>query len=130
MILATDRVGLDILLDPASKAFATCPNGHKEAVDVEIGITTAIKKAGYKVDAMMQEFQAEKDTFADTCTGEDRNYEGAYDNGVKNAGMSLHPYEMLFFKANRGISEKLVDHLTMWTDQAGYSSYDSCRRSR
>ncbi|KAL9582984.1 MAG: hypothetical protein Q9212_002980, partial [Teloschistes hypoglaucus] len=119
MILATDRVGLDILLDPASKAFATCPNGHKEAVEVEVGITTAIKKAGYKVDAMMQEFQAQ-DTFADTCTGEDRNYEGAYDNGVKNAGMSLHPYEMLFFKANRGISAKLVDHLTMWTDQAGF----------
>ncbi|KAI4197262.1 MAG: hypothetical protein LQ350_006035 [Teloschistes chrysophthalmus] len=96
MILATDRVGLDILLDPESKAFATCPNGHKEAVDVEIGITTAIKKAGYKVDAMMQEFQAQ-DTFADTCTGEDRNYEGAYDNGVKNAGMSLHPFVNAYY---------------------------------
>ena len=78
---------------------------------------------------MMQEFQA-VDDFAETCTGGDRNLEGAYDHGIRNSGMNLHPYEMLFFKANRQISEKLVGKLTTWTDQSGYSSYDACRKPK
>lgn len=129
MLLATDRTGLFILLAPASETLTTCPTEMQDAIDTEVRITEKIEAAGYKVDAMMQEFQAEDD-FAETCTGDDRNYEGAYDHGIKEGGMNLHPYEMLFFKANRHISEKLVDSLTTWTDQAGYSSYDVCRRPR
>ncbi|KAL8715349.1 MAG: hypothetical protein Q9220_000682 [cf. Caloplaca sp. 1 TL-2023] len=129
MILATDRTGLDVLMDPASQALSTCPNDHKAAVEVEIRLTASIKKAGYQVDAMMQEFQKEAD-FSDVCMGEDRNWQGAYDGGVKGQGMDLHPYEMLFFKANRHITEKLVDHLTTWTDEAQYSSYEVCRNAR
>ncbi|KAL8721815.1 MAG: hypothetical protein Q9225_001570 [Loekoesia sp. 1 TL-2023] len=128
MILATDNIGLDVLLDPASQALSTCPNDWSTAVEVEVRITGKIKDAGYKVDAMMQEFQSEED-FADTCTGVDRNWEGAYDHGIRGADMNLHPYEMLFFKANRQISQKLLDKLTEWTDQAGYSSYGVCRDS-
>lgn len=129
MILATDTAGLNVLLDPASQALSACPDDHKTAVEVEVRITGKIKEAGYKVDAMMQEFQADED-FADTCTGEDRNWEGAYDHGIRGADMNLHPYEMLFFKAHRQISQKLFDKLTEWTDQAGYSSYGVCRNSR
>ncbi|KAL8837517.1 MAG: hypothetical protein Q9170_002510 [Blastenia crenularia] len=129
MIVATDTTGLDILLDPASEALSTCPNDHKAAVEAEVRITKVIRDAGFKVDAMMQEFQAEEG-FANTCTGEDRNWEGAYDHGIKGAGMNLHPYEMLFFKAHRQISQKLFDKLTEWTNQAGYSSYGVCLDSR
>ena len=128
MILATDTTGLAILLNPASQTLTTCPEDHATAVEAEIRITAKIREAGYKVDAMMEEFQAEAD-FVDTCTGEDRNWDGAYDHGIKGADMNLHPYEMLFFKANRQISQKLFERLTEWTDKNGYSSYGVCRDS-
>lgn len=127
MILAIDTAGLDILLNPASETLTTCPNEHQDALEAEVRITRKIKDAGYKVDVMMQEFQSEEG-FAEECTGLDRNWEGAYDHGIRGSGMNLHPYETLFFKTNRQIDEKLIDHLTMWTDGAGYSSYDVCRQ--
>ncbi len=46
--------------------------------------------------------------------------EGAYD------GVSIHPFETLFVKTNRGISPRLVELMTEWTDQSNYSSYDYC----
>ncbi len=129
MILAADNVGLGVLLDPASECLSTCPNGWQSAVDVEVRITGKIKKAGYKVDAMMQEFQGQAD-FADSCKGADRLWEGAYPDGQRGGpGSFVHPYETLFFKANRGVQEKLLGKLTEWTDAAGYSSYDVCRNS-
>lgn len=72
MIMATDTIGLDVLLDPTSKTLATYPSWHDEAVKIEVRITGEIKDAGYKVDVMMQEFQSEK-YFAEKSTGSDRN---------------------------------------------------------
>lgn len=129
MILATDNIGLEVLLDPASECLSTCPNDWGSAVEVEVRITGKIKEAGYKVDAMMQEFQGQAD-FADSCKGADRLWEGAYPDGERDgSGSFVHPYETLFFKANRGVQEKLLGKLTEWTDAAGYSSYDVCRSS-
>ncbi|KAI4261160.1 MAG: hypothetical protein L6R42_003638 [Xanthoria sp. 1 TBL-2021] len=130
MILATDNIGLDVLLDPASQSLSTCPNDWHSAVKVEVRMTGEIKKAGYKVDAMMQEFQGDAD-FADDCKGADRLWEGAYPDGKQNGPASfVHPYETLFFKANRRVQEKLLGKLTEWTDAANYSSYDACRNPR
>ena len=129
MILATDKVGLDVLLDPASECLSTCPDGWLSAVHVELRMTAKIKEAGYQADAMMQEFHGRAD-FSDTCTGTDRLWEGAYPDGRRDAAFFVHPYETLFFKANRGVQEKLLGKLTEWTDAAGYSSYDVCRSSR
>lgn len=129
MILATDNVGLDVLLDPASECLSTCPDGYQSAVQVEIRMTGKIKEAGYKVDTMMQEFHGQAD-FADSCKGRDRLLEGAYPGGLQGKGSFIHPYETLFFKANRGIQEKLLGKLTEWTDAAGYSSFDVCQNSR
>lgn len=130
MILATDNIGLAVLLEPESKTLSTCPNEWGSAVAVEVRITGAIRRAGYKADAMMQEFHGRGD-FADTCKGADRLWEGAYPNGQMNGpGSFVHPYETLFFKANRDVQKELLGHLTTWTDTAGYSSYDVCRDSR
>lgn len=118
MIMATDIIGLNVLLDFTSKALAACPSGHDEAVEIEVCITREIKDAGCELDVMMQEFQSEKD-FAVKCPGSDRNQEGAYDQGKRGSGMDLHPCEMLFSKANRHTDEELFDHLTTWTDQVG-----------
>ncbi|KAL8672109.1 MAG: hypothetical protein Q9168_003415 [Polycauliona sp. 1 TL-2023] len=128
MIFATDDVGLEVLLDPAAQSLGSCPDGWKSAVQVEMGMTAVIKKAGYQVDAMMQEFH-QQDDFSDSCKGGDRLGEGSYPKGQAHGPESfLHPYETLFFKANRGVQERLMNQLTNWTDAAGYSSYDACRR--
>ncbi|KAL8735942.1 MAG: hypothetical protein Q9166_000504 [cf. Caloplaca sp. 2 TL-2023] len=124
MILATDQTGLDVLTAPSSGTLSTCPDTHRLAIEVEIRITGEIKKAGYKVDAMMQEFQGSED-FSDTCKGADRNWEGAYPDGHRGKAGFLHPYETLFFKANRGVQEKMLGSLTKFTDASGYSSYDA-----
>ena len=130
MILATDNVGLEILMDPTAKSLSSCPNDWHSAVEVEVRITGEIKKAGYKADAMMQEFQSSPD-FADSCKGADRLWEGAYPDGKRDGpGSFVHPYETLFFKANRKVQEQLLSRLTKWTDVAGYSSYDACRDPR
>ncbi len=43
---------------------------------------------------------------------------GAYD------GASIHPFETLFFKTNRGITPRLLEVMIKWIDQTKYSSYD------
>ncbi|KAL8906112.1 MAG: hypothetical protein Q9171_006403 [Xanthocarpia ochracea] len=102
MILATDNVGLGVLLDPASECLSTCPNGWQSAVEVEVRITGKIKQAGYKVDAMMQEFQGQAD-FANSCKGKDRLWEGAYPDGQMNGpGSFLGTAVTMFVETRAG----------------------------
>lgn len=140
MIWATDTIGMGLLLDPElSKpsesdywgtpddgvGLSGCYNEYNQAVHAEIGSTSIITKAGYKADALLTSFH--KDTDPETyCASimpavQDTLREGAY------FGFSVHPYETIFLKTNRGISPSLVASFTQWSDDMGYSSYERCK---
>ncbi|EQB47821.1 hypothetical protein CGLO_13006 [Colletotrichum gloeosporioides Cg-14] len=102
-----------------------CYNEHGQAVHAEIGSTSIITKAGYKADALLTSFH--KDADPDTYCGsvmpdiKDTLREGAY------FGFSVHPFETIFVKTNRGISPSLVTAFTQWSGDMGYSSYERCK---
>ncbi len=156
MVWATDREGLALLLYPprdsprhdewmetlfghandfprpadyeiadpdwVEKGLNMCFPNRQVAVEAEIGATGIILGAGKKVDVMLMKFQTEPDHVAHCARlgAWDPQGEGAYD------GVSIHPFETLFVKTNRGISPRLVELMTEWTDQSNYSSYDYC----
>ncbi|KAI1077088.1 hypothetical protein F5B20DRAFT_281420 [Whalleya microplaca] len=120
MIWATDSVGMELLLYPPTEAsqednygtandtvaFGGCYEEFHQAIHAEVGATRAIQNAGYEVEAMMSAFQGQE-YFAE-CPQHpmDLLYEGQY------FGTSIHPYETIFFKANRGIAPNTLDLLT------------------
>lgn len=139
MILATDKIGMSMMLDPEKAraasvddefgkstdpvAFAGCYAGYKEAVHAEIGTTSVIQAAGYKVDVLMTAMHSEK-TPEEFCRANpdagDLLFNGRY------FGSNVHPYETVFIKANRDVDTKLLDKMTEWHLKMGGNSYDSC----
>lgn len=79
--------------------------------------------SGYKIDVMLAKFQADPD-YVQHCEGQpftDAMLDHAYD------GANVHPYETIFMKTNRFIDPVLLDNLSRWTGEMGYSSYDYCK---
>ncbi|OTA94270.1 hypothetical protein M434DRAFT_10810 [Hypoxylon sp. CO27-5] len=121
MIWATDKVGMELLLYPPANvsepdiyggtddtvAFGSCYEEFHQAIHAEIGATGLIRGAGYKVSAMMSAFQGEQ--YFDKC---DEHPKDLLFEGTGYFGTNLHPYETLFFKANRGIDPPTLDLLT------------------
>ncbi|KAJ0162261.1 hypothetical protein CTA2_4844 [Colletotrichum tanaceti] len=137
MIWATDRVGIDLLLNPPSSSlqsdlFGTendpvgmsgCYNDYDHAVHAEVGSTAAFLKLGYKVDVMMEVFQKSKNYIeeCDSSADGDFLYQGRY------FGSNIHPYETIFIKTNRDIDPTLIQHLTTWQQASGFNSYAACK---
>ncbi|CAG8960505.1 hypothetical protein HYFRA_00008225 [Hymenoscyphus fraxineus] len=147
MIWATDRVGMEILLFPteaqieATRAslpphnpdepvppftapgINSCPHQYWDAVAVEVYSTPLIKAAGYDVDVIMTAFH-KNDRYQEECFRnvdyKDTLYEGTY------FGTTIHPYDTVFAKANRGTNALVLERLSEWIDGSGYSSYDHC----
>ncbi|TVY42964.1 hypothetical protein LSUB1_G001271 [Lachnellula subtilissima] len=90
------------------------------AVTAEIGASTLIKAAGYKVDAMMSAY-GDMEAYRGVCKGV-RMGDVLYDK--KYFGTNVHPFETLFMKSNRGIDPVGLARHSEWVDRAGYSSYD------
>ena len=105
-----------------SKCFAN----RAEAVEAEIAATGIIRAAGKKVDVLLSKYQTSPEhdagAFCDPLGVWDPQGEGSYD------GASIHPFETIFIKTNRGITPKLIENLSGWTDQIGYSSYQHCAK--
>lgn len=110
--------------DWVEKGLSQCFPDRQEAVQGEIAATGIILGAGKKVDALLTKYQASVEhnitTFCEPLGPWDPQKEGMYD------GTSIHPFETIFIKTNRGISPKLIDNLSKWTDEMGYSSYNQC----
>ncbi|KAF3212869.1 hypothetical protein TWF191_010348 [Orbilia oligospora] len=119
MLYATDRVGLQTLLPVLNHCFAT----FGAAVGAEEHAAQTMLNAGYNISVLMSSFQSSKD-YVNTCTHGEVLGEKWY------FGTSLHPYETMFHKANRGISERQLELLTSWHDQAEYSSWEACYNKR
>ena len=140
MIMATDQIGMRLLLD---ECLSECADGHEEGqfsehiiettanVDIisgvlcEVSLTGAITDAGYKVDALMTAYRAANGSYVnEDCYPEDpTRYDKSY------FGFNLHPYETLFFKANRGLDPLMLESFTEWHTQMAYSSWDACANS-
>ncbi|KAF3906009.1 hypothetical protein ABW21_db0204722 [Orbilia brochopaga] len=121
MILATDKIGIKILLE---NVLSQCFTKHEDAVQGEMNITSSITAAGYTVSAFMTAFSSDASGYMQHCTHDDVLYEGHYYN------TSLHPYETMFQKANRNINPLQLQLLTEWHDQSGYSSQPFCGKDR
>ncbi|EWC43768.1 hypothetical protein DRE_07333 [Drechslerella stenobrocha 248] len=121
MILATDRVGIDILLNDVIAGH--CYSGWDDAVDGETNITQAIRQAGYHVTTFMTPFSSVAD-YPDNCEHGDILWNDKY------FGTNMHPYEAMFQKANRDIYPDQLRLLTEWHNKANYSSQPFCGAGR
>ncbi|KAF3919052.1 hypothetical protein ABW21_db0202408 [Orbilia brochopaga] len=117
MLLATDLTGLKSILP-----ILTCADDWLSAVYMESNTTAAITAAGYNVFAMMTAFSSHRD-YPAVCDNGDVLFDGTY------FGQTIHPYEMVFQKANRNVGTGMLELLTRWTDQAGYSSWEVCGKA-
>ncbi|KAL1858187.1 hypothetical protein Daus18300_010069 [Diaporthe australafricana] len=109
------------------KGLSQCFANRQEAVQGEIAATGIILGAGKKVDTLLTQYQTSQEhnvtAFCEPLGAWDPQSEGNYGGG------SIHPFETMFIKTNRGLSPKLIESLSGWTDQMGYSSYSQCSRS-
>lgn len=140
MLFATDDIGMSILLDPNLATtvrnadpwgmeddlvgLTACFETLRKAVHSEIGITELIRSQGYEVDVMLTSFQAAYDTSMyceENNNPDDVLYDGHY------FGTSVHPYETVFLKANRGISDVTMVMLTGWHLKRPVNSWNFCR---
>lgn len=120
MIMATDRIGIKIL---TRDVINRCFQGWDDAVNGEMNITKAIRKEGYSVTAFMTAFSSDEN-YPDTCEHGDILWNDRYYE------TNIHPYEMMFQKANRDIYPKQLKMLTEWHDKAKYSSQPFCGMNR
>lgn len=141
MLLATDDIGMSILLNPelalsasvndfyGTRAdpvgFTPCFASLKKAVHAEIGITTLIQSQGYETEVVMTAPHSQ-DSFEAFCRAagnpDDFLYKDAY------LGTNVHPYETIFMKANRDIDPMLLQRLTEWHVDGNMTSWDMCGR--
>ncbi|KAF3164347.1 hypothetical protein EYR41_001424 [Orbilia oligospora] len=118
MVLATDRIGLSLLFPKINRCFNTLG----DAVTGETSITGAITQGGYNVTALMTAFRSSED-YANTCTHGDIYWDKSY------YGITVHPYEVMFQKANRDNDPDVLARFTEWTDGMQYNSWAVCRRA-
>lgn len=139
MILATDDVGMGILLDPAQATaisidddFATkddpvglsgCYDNWNQAVHAEMGITGLIMDAGYGVDVLMTSFHSEA-SMEEYCTASPKLGDMLWEKGY--FGANIHPYETVFAKANRNVDPILLERMTEWHTKNPSNSWDKC----
>lgn len=109
----------------AEKGLSQCFASRQDAVEGEIAATGIVMAAGKKVDTLLAMYKASlagpnATSFCAPLGAWDPQSDGNYGGG------SIHPFETIFIKTNRGISPELIDSLTSWTDEMGYSSYKQC----
>ena len=136
MIFATDSIGIRILLagnktddtlksdqdydipaNPSSmNGLSICPSNKFRAVSSEISLTSLLYRASYRVHVLM------------TAAAVPDYYETCFHNGEPKEWEHVTPYETLFVKANRNIrfDINVLDKLTKFHDQWGYSSWKAC----
>ncbi|KAI8817632.1 uncharacterized protein EV422DRAFT_540342 [Fimicolochytrium jonesii] len=112
MVLAFDEVGYAV-----GPATLPCPDKITDAVHMgEVPLTGILETNGYKVDALMTSATGDPDR----CDSGDMNFRDRY------YGMSFHPYELIFIKANRGIDDNALNHYSTWHDNMLGIHKNSC----
>lgn len=112
MLLVFDSISLDIAM-PLLKC-------HQDAVDAiengEVQLTQLVRDSGYDaLPIMMHPFSW------DECNSGDLGYPGTYGND----GLSIHPFDIIFFKTKRFPKDyNVISHHSEWMND--YSSYEAC----
>ncbi|CZR55864.1 uncharacterized protein PAC_05752 [Phialocephala subalpina] len=139
MLLATDSIGMSILLSPSLSTtihrpdffgtadqptgFTPCYDTMHHAIHGELDLTELIESQGYEVDALLAAYQSHP-TPANYCfengSPKDILYDGKY------YGSNVHPYELVFIKANRNIAPALLNKMTQWHLKQNGSAWDTC----
>jgi len=112
MMLATDKIGVKLLLDPLG--LNGCHSDYYTAVATEIRLTSLIWHGGYQVEALMNMWN-DQENFEEVCTDVD-----PYDQYV---GGYLPITEVIFSKVRKQPVD-VVDKYSHWG--RNYSSYDHC----
>lgn len=138
MLLATDSTGMSILLSPTLSTsvhhsdffgsstdptgFTPCYTTMHQAIHGELGLTELIRSQGYEVDVLLTAAQSHgASTYCEKVGNpEDILYEGKY------FGSNVHPYELVFIKANRNIDPTLLEAMTRWHLAQNGSAWDTC----
>ncbi len=112
MLLATDKVGIDLLLDPLG--LDACHSDYKTAVGTELHLSNLIWRGGYKVEAVMNMWD-EMDDFEEHCMSGNPTmyYVGGY----------LPLTESMFAKTKK-LPKGIADKYSHWARH--YSSHDHC----
>lgn len=129
-----------------SAGINSCPHEYWKAVAVEVYSTLLLQAAGFEVDAMMAAYHGFGDALARgekvdlgggpvakgtwrTGTGYESICKESLDPLLEKQywGITIHPFDTVFTKTNRGANVDILERLTQWTEGRGYSSYDVCR---
>jgi hypothetical protein len=155
MIWATDKKGLDIILQP--EGIGECFSEFMSAVEGEIRTTRLIRDNGYEVDVLLTAYHSMDGKIEETSEAKDASQNRTHGKGVDagNAlrtpakakgpgdfwktckdidylfpnnymGTNVQPYETVFVKSQRHLDDLLLERLTEWHNGLGYSSYDYC----
>lgn len=141
MLLATDDIGLSVLLDPElalsaaddnfygthndAVGLSPCFTTMHKAVHAEIGLMSLIESQGYTADVVMTAPHSAA-TFDQFCDNAGRPDDFLYKDSY--LGTTVHPYETIFMKANRDIDPMALTKLTEWHLAANMTSWDTCGR--
>ncbi|RKO86816.1 hypothetical protein BDK51DRAFT_24127, partial [Blyttiomyces helicus] len=106
-VIAVDRQGYELI----APALACHANLVDAVSNGEIAATRLVRDAGFKVDVMMTSFHAGEKA-VDECNTRDINFPNGYYE------RSIHPYEVMFIKANRLIDDHVLKLYTEWHDSA------------
>lgn len=97
-----------------------------QAIHGELGLSDLIESQGYEVDALLAAYQGHP-TPANYCFENGSPEDILYDN--RYYGSNVHPYELVFIKANRNIDPILLEKMTMWHLNQNETSWDTCEAS-
>ncbi|RKO82893.1 hypothetical protein BDK51DRAFT_16641, partial [Blyttiomyces helicus] len=89
-VISVDRTGYELI----APALACHVHLWDAVANGEIAATRLVRDAGFKVDVMMMSFHAGEKA-VEECNTRDINFPNGYH------GRSIHPYEVMFIKANR-----------------------------
>lgn len=91
-------------------------------VHSEIGMASLIRSQGYKVDVLLTSVHAyTPDEYCGIAGNPgDHLQPGQY------YGSNVHPYEIIFAKANRGVEQTMLDLLTAWHYNMNDTSWERC----
>ncbi|KAI0851002.1 hypothetical protein F5Y00DRAFT_268057 [Daldinia vernicosa] len=143
-IWATDSVGMALLLNPPKPpsadpyntgrgsssssqvvALGGCYASQAQATRGGIEATSVVKKAGYKVDALMAAFHhGRTGSYEDDCSEDWVKESMLYKH---SHGKTAHPYETLFIKADSDVDPgALATHTEWYKPHGGNGSWDMC----
>lgn len=116
--MCTDKIGLDIGINKGIFVDDNVIRTKWELIiDKEIGYSLEIIKEGYEIKSMLHgqkniNFSKTIDISNDILPFQNTTYNGdiCYNNAYNN--MTLHPFEVIFFKSNRNITPNIIESYT------------------